>query len=133
MDEVDRDIQRRHQGDGAQERDGDAERDPTREPQLEKQSQDQNHQDKTVAPVSEHQIQTALEDSCLVLPDGELDPLGDGLTSRLQILLDHTRHRERALVADSEYLDQNGRLAVEAGPTLGVGKAVDDVGHITDG
>ena len=131
-DDVHRHVEPGHQRDGAEERNGNAEADPEREPQLQKQGEHQEHQHEPAQPVPEHGREPGLEYRRLVLPDREQDARGQRRSGPLDVFVDAGGDVERALVAGPEDGDQHGGIGVEARELVGLGETVDNGRHLSE-
>ena len=74
-DQVDGEVQARHQGQRAEKRERDAEAHPEREPQAQEQRQDQQHQHEAAPPGAQQRVDPIAQEARIVLRDGQGDSL----------------------------------------------------------
>ena len=122
---ADREAQGRKQREGPEQRDGNSCCNPERH--AEAQDQGEHRQDEQQAPrgIPPERPDPSPQPLRLVVPDRELDALGDPCTRPLHVGLDRVRQPQEVLVPDSRDLDDDCGLSVEVRPEIVVPEPVD--------
>ncbi len=131
-DQVDGQIQARHQEEGAEKRERYTEAHPEGEAQPQEERQHQQHQREAIPTIAKQGIQARAKEARVLLPDGQRHSGGEILVGPLEVVAHGGRDLERALVAHPVDLHQRRRPPVEARHLVRFLEAVYHAGHVTE-
>src|SRR5690606_25552588 len=130
--QVDRASERGHEPDRAEKRYRESERHPERERRPEEERERHADADEPQAPGPDHEVEAALEDAGVVLPDRQRDSVRIAVARALEPCVDLARDVESALLADPKDADEDRGLPVEDRVLIGVLETVVDACDVAE-